>query len=76
MTRANPEIKCAYQEVIVSRTDTKGNIIYYNSTFAKVNGFKGASVINQPHNIIRHPDMPKIVFKLLWERIQTEQPPS
>jgi PAS domain S-box-containing protein len=74
MTRANPEIKCAYQEVIVSRTDTKGNIIYYNSTFAKVNGFKGASVINQPHNIIRHPDMPKTIFDIVWKVISSGLP--
>jgi PAS domain S-box-containing protein len=74
MTRVNPEIKCAYQEVIVSRTDTKGNIIYYNSTFAKVNGFKGASVINQPHNIIRHPDMPKTIFDIIWKVISSGLP--
>jgi PAS domain S-box-containing protein len=69
MTKVEYEVKCAYQEVIVSRTDIKGNIIYYNSTFSKVNGFKGASVINQPHNIIRHPDMPKTIFNIVWKVI-------
>ena len=74
MIRANPEIKCAYQEVIISRTDIEGNIIYCNSTFLKVNGFKGASVINQPHNIIRHPDMPKTIFKIIWKIISNGFP--
>ncbi|SFV50444.1 Methyl-accepting chemotaxis protein [hydrothermal vent metagenome] len=69
MSRTNPEIKCAYQEVIISRTDIEGNIIYCNSTFSKINGFKGASVINQPHNIVRHPDMPKTIFRIIWKII-------
>ena len=68
------EIKCAYQEIIVSRTDIEGNIIYYNSTFSKVNGFKGASVINQPYNIIRHPDMPKTIFDIIWKVISNGYP--
>ncbi len=75
MVRANLEIKCAYQEVIISRTDLKGNIIYCNSTFAKVNGFKRPSaVINQPHNIIRHPDMPKTIFNIIWRVISNGLP--
>ena len=74
MSKVEYEIKCAYQEVIVSRTDTEGNIIYYNSTFSKVNGFKGASVINQPHNIIRHPDMPKTIFDIIWKVISNGLP--
>ena len=68
------EIKCAYQEVIISRTDTKGNIIYCNSTFKKVNAFKGASAINQPHNILRHPDMPKVIFDIVWKTISNGLP--
>jgi hypothetical protein len=68
------EIKCAYQEVIISRTDTKGNIIYCNSTFKKVNALKGASAINQPHNIIRHPDMPQVIFHIIWKTISRGLP--
>jgi len=74
MSKVEFEVKCAYQEIIVSRTDTKGNIIYYNSTFAKVNGFNGASVINQPHNIVRHPDMPKTIFNIVWKIISKGLP--
>lgn len=68
------EIKCAYQEVIISRTDTKGKIIYCNSTFKKVNAFEGASIINQPHNILRHPDMPKVIFDIVWKIISQGLP--
>jgi len=74
MIRTKPEIKCAYQEVIISRTDIEGNIIYCNSTFSKINGFKGASVINQPHNIIRHPEMPKTIFDIVWKVISNGLP--
>jgi len=68
------EIRCATQEIIVSRTDLKGNIIYCNPIFSKINGFKGASVIHQPHNIIRHPDMPKTIFKIIWSIIEQGLP--
>jgi len=68
------EVKCATQEVIITRTDLKGNIIYHNPTFSKINGFKGASVINKPHNIVRHPDMPKAIFKIIWSIIQQGLP--
>jgi len=68
------EIRCSTQEVIVSRTDLKGNIIYCNPTFSKINGFEGASVINQPHSIVRHPDMPKTIFKIIWSIIEQGLP--
>jgi len=68
------EIKCATQEVIITRTDLKGNIIYHNPTFSKINGFEGASVIHKPHNIVRHPDMPKAIFRIIWSIIQQGLP--
>jgi len=68
------EIKCNTQEVIVSRTDLKGDIIYANQTFVKINGFKGSSFIHKPHNIIRHPDMPKTIFKIIWSIIEQGLP--
>lgn len=57
-------------EFIVSKTDLKGNIIYGNETFIEMSGYTEAELLNAPHNILRHEDMPKVVFKLLWERIQ------
>ena len=63
-------------DFIVSKTDLKGRIIYGNKIFIKISGYAEEELLGTPHSILRHPDMPKIVFKLLWERIQTEQPPS
>lgn len=58
-------------DLIVSKTDLKGRIIYANSTFLDIAGYTEAEVIDQPHSLIRHPDMPRCVFKLLWDTIQT-----
>ena len=55
---------------IVSKTDPKGMITYGNDYFVEISGYKEAELIGQPHNIIRHPDMPRIAFKLMWERIR------
>jgi len=57
-------------ELIVSRTDLKGIISYANETFAKISGYGIDELIGKPHNIVRHPDMPKSVFKELWENLQ------
>lgn len=57
-------------EIIVSKTDTKGRIIYANEVFLRMAGFAEAEILNQPHSIIRHPDMPRCVFKLLWDTIE------
>jgi len=56
-------------EIIVSKTDVKGHIIYANEVFLSVAGYTEAEVLGQPHSIIRHPDMPRCVFKLLWDTI-------
>lgn len=57
-------------EFIVSKTDLKGRITYANNVFLRVAGYTEAEVLGQPHNMIRHPHMPRCVFRLLWERIQ------
>jgi PAS domain S-box-containing protein len=54
-------------EVIVSKTNTKGIITYANRTFANLAGMKVQDAIGKNHNIIRHPHMPRCVFKLLWD---------
>ncbi len=63
------ELTLDEHEVIVSHTDTKGKILYANSVFCKYAGYEMEELVGQPHNIIRHPDMPKAVFKLLWMRV-------
>ena len=72
--KVKQEIKCATQQVIVSRTDTEGNIVYCNPTFLEVNGFKSTQVIHQTHSIIRHPDMPKSIFRIIWSIIEQGLP--
>ena len=59
------------EELIVSRTDLKGIITYANDTFAQISGYEADELIGKPHNIVRHPDMPKSIFKDLWKQLQT-----
>jgi len=56
-------------EVIVSKTDLKGLITYANDVFQRVGGYAEDELIGAPHSILRHPDMPRCVFKFLWDRI-------
>lgn len=65
------EIKLEKGRYLVSETDAKGIITYCNEYFNQISGYTQDELIGQQHNIIRHPDMPKVVFKLLWERIQS-----
>lgn len=69
VTPTDEEIKFEENEIIVSKTDIKGRLVYVNDVFARVAEMSTAEVIDQPHNIIRHPDMPRVIFKLLWEAI-------
>ncbi len=64
------EIKLKSHKYIVSKTDEKGKILYANDYFCEVSGYKEFELVGSPHNIVRHPDMPKAVFYLLWEYIQ------
>lgn len=57
-------------ELIVSKTDLKGRLTYCNDVFIRVAGFEERELIGAPHSIIRHPDMPRAIFKLLWETIE------
>jgi PAS domain S-box-containing protein len=56
-------------ELIVSKTDPRGVITYANDVFLRVSGYELGEVIGQPHNLIRHPDMPRAVFALLWSTL-------
>ncbi len=57
-------------EVIVSKTDLQGRLTYVNDVFLRVARYEEHEVIGKPHNMIRHPDMPRAVFGLLWREIQ------
>lgn len=67
---ANQELTFGEEEFIVSKTDLQGKITYGNFLFIKMSGFSELELIHQPHNILRHEEMPKVVFKLLWSRIK------
>ncbi len=56
-------------EIIVSKTDTKGRLTYVNDVFCRVGLYTESELLGQPHSIVRHPDMPRCVFKLLWDTI-------
>ena len=60
-------------DFIVSKTDTKGRLTYVNKIFIDLAEYTEAELLGKPHNIVRHPDMPKTIFKLLWERIQNKE---
>ncbi|PIT72733.1 PAS domain-containing protein [Limnohabitans sp. G3-2] len=60
----------ADDEFIISKTDTKGKIIYGNRQFNAYSGFSENELLGVQHNIVRHPDMPRAVFKLLWDEVQ------
>jgi len=60
-------------DFIVSKTDIKGRITYGNRIFIEFSGYSEAELLGAQHNIIRHPDMPRAVFKLLWDTIQAKK---
>lgn len=64
------EITFGAEEIIVSKTDLRGHIIYANDVFERISGYSQEELLGQPHNILRHPSMPRCVFKLLWDTIQ------
>lgn len=57
-------------DILVSKTDLKGHITYANRAFIDISGYDERELIGAPHNLVRHPHMPRCVFSLLWERIQ------
>jgi len=69
----NNEIKLDPKRYIVSKTDKHGIIEYGNDYFVEISGYTEPELLGKPHSIIRHPDMPKIVFKLMWDRINKAQ---
>ncbi|AEY01976.1 aerotaxis receptor aer [Oceanimonas sp. GK1] len=67
------EVTYSDQEQLVSTTDKRGVITYANDIFCKVAGFTPDELVGKNHNIVRHPDMPKVAFKDLWEHMQKGQ---
>ncbi len=59
-------------ELIVSKTDPRGHIIYANDVFLRVAMASEKEVLGEPHCLVRHPDMPRGIFKLLWDRLESK----
>ena len=64
------EIHFDDNELIVSKTDLKGHLTYCNDVFLRMAGYSESECLGQPHSMIRHPDMPRAIFALLWQEIQ------
>lgn len=64
------EVKWDKTKTIVSKTDVYGTILYANSVFSETCEYNTIELVGEPHNIIRHPDMPKVAFKVLWDALK------
>ena len=65
------EFPFPHGHTLVSTTDTKGRILYCNPMFIEVSGFTRDELLGQPHNLIRHPDMPEEAFRDMWATISS-----
>ena len=65
------EVKLGDNEMIISVTDLKGRIQYINDAFKRISGFSEEELVGASHNIVRHPDMPPVAFKDLWNTIKS-----
>lgn len=72
--RCESEIPLDFNELFFSRTDERGKIQAGNEVFQRISGFSWPELLGKPHNIVRHPDMPRAVFRLLWDRLQQDKP--
>ena len=78
MRKNEPVTNRAYHmsanQTLVSVTDLKGRITYCNPAFIEVSGFTREELLGQPHNIVRHPEMPEEAFRDMWDTIQNKLP--
>ncbi len=66
-------IKHIEEAFIISKTDKKGFITYANDKFCSISGYTREELLGKPHNIVRHPDVPKKIFKQLWDTIESKK---
>lgn len=69
ITPTDTEVFFREDELIVSKTDPKGRLTYVNRLFCRIADYDETDLLGKPHSIIRHPDMPRAVFKLLWDTV-------
>ena len=70
MMMSEKETKLTRDDFIISETDAEGNIVLANEDFLRISEYSQDELIGQPHNMVRHPDMPKAAFKGLWETLK------
>lgn len=68
------EIHLSNHDEIVSSSNLRGDIEFCNETFRRISGFSREELINQPHNILRHPHMPEAAFGMLWTALRAGKP--
>ena len=73
VTPKNHEISLDPSEFIVTKSDLSGRITYANRTFMRVANFPENHLLGRQHNLMRHPDMPRGIFRLLWETLSRQQ---
>ncbi len=64
------EVSWDKTQTIMSKTDSKGIMEYANEVFIDVSGYEDYELMSQPHSMVRHPDMPRVIFKVLWENLK------
>ena len=69
ITPTNEEVTFSDDDIIVSKTNLTGHLTYVNRVFMDISGYDEGELLGKPHSIIRHPDMPRTVFKYLWDTI-------
>jgi PAS domain S-box-containing protein len=69
----NIENKMRENDFIVSKTDLKGHITYCNRVFIEFAKYSEEELLGAQHNIIRHPDMPRCIYKLMWDTIKRKE---
>lgn len=79
MSRARPvpknkAVNFEPHELFFSRTDPRGIILSGNKVFVRISGYSIEELLSKPHNIIRHPDMPRAVFQLFWDFLKAQRP--
>ncbi|HEY0921196.1 PAS domain-containing methyl-accepting chemotaxis protein [Rheinheimera pacifica] len=74
MPVTNTERTFPPNQKLISNTDLNGNIRHCNDAFIAISGFSKDELIGQPHNIVRHPDMPPLAYKIMWEHLKAGKP--
>ncbi len=71
---ASAQVDCSAEHILATTSEARGLITYANSDFCQVSGFDAGELLGAPYRIVRHPDMPRGVFHLCWQRLKSGQP--